>query len=363
MVQQRQALRSERERLAIEARRDPTQPRGTYQKPRVFVKGLESHKYNLNEARAEMLRELPRVFHPKWRSDVPGESTLIHPGQEPFYSQSMHAYFRTVAPGSRNEGHGHQNEALFYILEGHGWEEHDGEEWPWEAGDAVAVHNDCVHWHCNASQTDYATALVLKAKPMWLFFGLEQQGEIGFKPPDLENRGPRTAYAVARRPEDLRGKVKVLKPDMTPWEWTPHGHMRKIAGTGVPLRIKATTAYLQNIPAGSHTGRRWQMADEYVYFAEGSGYSLHWDVAVEIADQFYARIALEPTRWEWKAGDFMWIPPNMVYQHFNTDPVQPVKIITARNTAYEWMGYQEVDLETCPEWETLQAREAAAAAR
>ncbi|MSQ23660.1 MAG: cupin domain-containing protein [Chloroflexi bacterium] len=356
MVQQRQSLRSERERVNISERFG-----GIYQKPRIFVKAVESLKYNLNEVRAQHLAETPRVFSPKRRSEVPGETRLIDPGNEPFYSQSLHIHFRSVAPGSRNEGHGHQNEAMFYILEGNGWEEHDGEEHPWAKGDSVAVHNDCVHWHCNASQTDFAESIVYKAKPMWLFLGMAQQGEIGYKPPDLDKRGPRTPWNVGRRAEDLSGHVKVLKPDMTPWEWNQHGHMRKIAGTGVPLRIKATTAFLQDIPAASHSGKRWDMADNFVYFLEGSGYCLHWDVSVEIADQFYARIALEPTRWEWKAGDFMWIPQNMVYQYFNTDPTQPAKFLTGCNTAFEWMGYQSVDLEPCPEWETLQSQRAVGA--
>lgn len=362
MTQQRQQLRSAREQLMIEAPGQGMARRGG--KPRIFVRAIESHKYNLNEVRAQQRAEVPRVWHPKPPVDRPGgEFNIIDPGTEPFRSQSLHIHFRSVEPGSRNEGHGHQNEAMFYILQGHGWEEHDGEEHPWEAGDAVAVHNDCVHWHCNASRTEWANSIVYKAKPMWLFLGMNQQGEIGYKPPDLEGRGPRTAWSVGRRPENLQGYKKVLKPADTPWEWTPHGHMRKIAGTGVPLRIKATTAYLQDIPAGSHTGRRWQMADEFIYFLEGSGsgYSLHWDVAVEIADQFYARIALEPTRWEWQAGDFMWIPQNTVFQHFNTDPIQPARFLTGNNTAFEWLGYQPVDLEPCPEWEVLQAREAARA--
>ncbi|MSQ23909.1 MAG: cupin domain-containing protein [Chloroflexi bacterium] len=363
MVQQRQTLRSERERLKMEERGDPTQEHGTYRKPRVFVKGLESLKYNLNEARANMLADIPRVLHPRRMSGIPGENTLIEPGTDPFRSQSLHVYLRTIAPGSRNEGHGHQNEALFYILKGDGWEEHDGVEWPWNEGDVVSIHNDSVHWHCNSSQTEWSESLVFKAKPMWLFMGLEQQGEIGFKPPDLDKRGPRMNYEVARRPEDIQGKVKVIKPDMVPWEWNQHGHMKKMAGTGVPLRVKATTFNIQDIPAGSRTGKRWDMGDQFVYFLEGSGYSLHWDVAVEIADQFYGRQALEPTRWEWKAGDFMWIPTNMVYQHFNTDPTTPAKFVTGYNTAFEWMGYQSVDLEPCPEWEILQAREGAAATK
>ena len=354
MTQQRQQLRSERDQIRIRGDRRPA----TYDKPRVFVRGIESMAYNLNEQRQQLLADVPRVFSPSFKYDTTdsnrvfgeGDHNLLLPDDEPFRSQSLHINLSAGEPGTRNQGHGHQNEAMFYILEGHGWEEHDGQEYPWEAGDVVVVHNDSVHWHCNPTN-DWTLAIVMKAKPMWLFLGMHQQGEIGYVPPDVEQRGPRVEWNVARRPEDLEGRKKILRPGDTPWEWTPHSYTRKIAGTGVPIRLKATTAHLHEIPVGSNTGKRWQMADECVYFTEGSGYSLHWDVAVEIDDQFYARVALEPTRWEWKAGDFMWVPQNMVFQHFNSDPAKPAKFLSGSNTAFEWLGYQSVDLEPCPEWQ------------
>lgn len=335
-------LRSQREGLKIEHHEDGMR------RVRTWVRAVEG-RYNLNDLRTKRLAEVPRVFTKKPKIAEEGDHTIFEPGDEPFRTQSLDIHFVELAPGSRNSGHGHQNEAMFYILEGEGWEEHDGQEYSWTKGDTVAVHNDCVHWHCNASQTDWAIAIVYKAKAMWLFLGMVQQGEIGYRPPDDDRFEPGVEWAIGRRSQDV-GLKKVLKPGDTPWEWTPHGYMRRIAGPDVPLRIKATTAHLQEIPPGSQTGKRWQMADECIQFLEGSGYSLHWDVAAEIGDKFYARIAKEPSRWEWKAGDSMWIPQNAVFQHFNSDPSRPVKLITAHNTAFEWLGYQAVDLDPCPEW-------------
>ena len=59
-----------------------------------------------------------------------------------------------------NRGHGHQNEALFYILEGRGYEIHDGQRYDWSAGDLVLVHTDSVHRHYNPYD-ERATALVM----------------------------------------------------------------------------------------------------------------------------------------------------------------------------------------------------------
>ena len=96
--------------------------------------------------------------------------------------------------------------------------------------------------------------------------------------------GPRTEWAVARAPED-EAIPKVLTPKDTAWEWTEHGYMRQLAGDGVPLRIKATDAYLQEIPAGSRSGKRWQMGDQVIYVIEGQGYDLDFESAPEWAAQ------------------------------------------------------------------------------
>jgi hypothetical protein len=258
----------------------------------------------------------------------------------------------TLEPGQRNEGHGHQNEAFFYILEGgRGFEMHDGIRYDWQVGDAVAVHNDCVHWHNNAEPDKRMVAIVMKAKPMWLFLGLWQQGQLGTGPSDDDRRwGPRTEWAVARAPEDA-AIPKVLTPNDTPWEWTPNGHIRQLAGDGVPLRIKATDAYLHEIPAGSRSGKRWQMGDQAIYVIDGEGYDLHWDVDVEIADQYYARIEKEPTRWDWKAGNVIWVPQNTVVQHFNSNPDKPVTLLVGSNRIFKKIGYsRSVDLEEAPEY-------------
>ena len=60
---------------------------------------------------------------------------------------------RSTAPGGRSQKHGHVNEAAFYILDGVGYEIHDGVRYDWKAGDIAIVHNNCVHQHFNASPT------------------------------------------------------------------------------------------------------------------------------------------------------------------------------------------------------------------
>ena len=322
-----------------------------YEKERIYVRQVGSMRYTLTEERRERLQSVPRVFTPSLGEGTSENWKIIDPGDETFRTQSLHVHFVTVQPNGRNDGHGHQNEALFYVLQGHGYELHDGQRYEWQQGDCVAVHNDCVHWHNNPDPNERAICLVMKPKPLALFLGLWQQGKIGTKPADEENWEAPMEW-LAARPEGDELLPKVMKADATPFVWTEMGYVRQLAGPGVPLRIKGVDAYLQEIPGGSRSGKRWQMADECVYVLEGEGYELHWDVEAEITDRYYARVAKKPTRWEWKKGDVIWVPQNQVVQRFNTDPSKPAKIIASQNGMFKHLGYSRaVYFENAPEFD------------
>src|SRR5216684_4520747 len=64
----------------------------------------------------------------------------IGPGDDPFLTQSLQVHFVELFPGGENRGHGHQNEACFYILEGEGYEIHDGVRYEWQKDDFAIVH-------------------------------------------------------------------------------------------------------------------------------------------------------------------------------------------------------------------------------
>ena len=340
-------------------------PPPRYDKPRVFVKSVASETYSLCEARRQRLSSVPRVIRKDYRDYLDGkarEKNIISPADDPFVTQSLQAHFVTLAPGARDKGHGHQNEAFFYILEGRGFDMHDGVRYDWEKGDAVAVHNDSVHWHNNEDPDRGVVILVMKAKPLWLFLGLHQQGPLGTSPSPGDDRwGPSIEWPVIRDPEDLRLK-KTIKPNDTPWQTGPHGRVRLLADPSVPLRVKAIDVQLQEIAPGSRSGRQWQVADEIFYVLEGRGYDLHWDVEVEITDKYYARIAKEPSRWEWHAGDMVYIPHNTIHQHFNAAPAHPVRLICGSNRMYRQIGYSRVEqLENAPDFDSLQESAPAAA--
>src|SRR5262249_10367152 len=137
-----------------------------------FVRGMVGH-YQLKDE-LKRLRDLPRVR--KGRDirfgDGPQNYSRNYVEPKEGMTQTLHIHLEEYAPGSKSQKHGHVNEAAFYILDGHGYEIHDGVRYDWGPGDIAIVHNNCVHQHFNADPKKPARALVLKSKPMYLFMNM-----------------------------------------------------------------------------------------------------------------------------------------------------------------------------------------------
>lgn len=157
---------------------------------RVFVRGMVNGQYGLEDER-QRIRNFPRVIKAK---DIPWEGgpvqfskTIVDPESNP--SQMLFVHMDVLAPGGKSQKHGHQNEALFYVLDGEGYEIHDGERYDWEAGDVMVVHNECVHQHFNADPDKPARTVIIKTKPLFMFMNLITQRTVEKSP-----AGPDTGY-------------------------------------------------------------------------------------------------------------------------------------------------------------------------
>jgi quercetin dioxygenase-like cupin family protein len=318
-------------------------------KGRVFLRGMTSEQYGLKEFRRAQL-DAPRV-----RGDdvVVDDAKLGHsgdskdsrtwwrigPGDDPFLTQNIQVHFVELPPGKSNKGHGHQNEAAFYILEGRGYEIHDDQRYDWKQGDLVFVHTDSVHRHFNP-YGEKAVALVMKAKCTWMFMGLIQQGRGG--PIDRPDEfGEREDWSRIWTPGVLDRK-KVITSEDGHWETTPLGHVRVMnSASQTDHRQFSVDVYEQKIPSGSRSGKYWKMADEILYVLDGEGYSLHWEVEAEIAERYYARIAKTPTRHPIRRGDTLYIPQNTIAQHFSSDGT-PLHLLSVQNRVFKHLGYDKV---------------------
>src|SRR4051812_12329373 len=169
-------------------------------KDRVFVRAIQGN-YGLKEELTR-LRAMPRVRKGNLIKFVDGPQCFSRHYVEPKdgITQLFHLHLEEYAPGGKSQKHGHVNEAAFYILDGAGYEIHDGIRYDWKAGDVAIVHMNCVHQHFNADPDKPARALVLKPKPLIMFMNmLFQQSVIprpkeaatpageGYQPRNLED--------------------------------------------------------------------------------------------------------------------------------------------------------------------------------
>jgi quercetin dioxygenase-like cupin family protein len=316
---------------------------------RVFLRGMSSEQYGLKEFRRAQL-EAPRIRNDEVVVDDAsvghsGDSKdsrtwwRVGPGDDPFLTQNLQVHFVEIPAGKSNHGHGHQNEAVFYILRGSGYEIHDDERYDWEQGDLVVVHTDSVHRHFNDGD-ETAKALVMKAKSTWMYFGLIQQGRSG--PVDDEERfGSREEWGRVWTP-GVADRIKVVKSADTVWETTRDGKVRVLCSKDTPnVRVFSVDVYEQEIAPGSRSAKHLHMADEVAYVVSGSGESLQWEVAAEIAERYYARVAQEPTSHDFRADDTVYVPQNHVHQYVNTGD-EPLRLVVVQNRLIKYLGYDNV---------------------
>jgi quercetin dioxygenase-like cupin family protein len=147
-------------------------------------------------------------------------------------------------------------------------------------------------------------------------------------------------------------RKKIVHPEEMPWEMSRQGILKHLLNERMNTRMETVDAYMQIVPPGSRSGKHRHLAEECVYVLEGRGYDLHQDCDVEITDTYHWKAQEEVKRYEWEAGDVIYIPPNTIHQHFNADPERPVRLISAMNRIYKQVGLNDLEqLEDAPEYD------------
>ena len=147
-------------------------------------------------------------------------------------------------------------------------------------------------------------------------------------------------------------RKKLVHPEDMPWEMARQGLLKHLLNEQMNTRMETVDAYMQVIPPGSCSGRHRHLAEECLYVLEGRGYDQHQDCDVEITDTYHWKPQDEVKRYEWEAGDVIYIPPNTIHQHFNADPERPVRLISVINRIYKKFGLNDLEqLEDAPEYD------------
>ena len=94
---------------------------------------------------------------------------IVHPDTVTA-AKDIWVYFQEIPAGSRSGQHRHAAEELVLVLEGRGYDIHDGKRWNWEEGDLICIPSLTTHQHFNLGD---GRALLLSSIPsIYLHLGL-----------------------------------------------------------------------------------------------------------------------------------------------------------------------------------------------
>jgi quercetin dioxygenase-like cupin family protein len=143
-----------------------------------------------------------------------------------------------------------------------------------------------------------------------------------------------------------------VHPDEMVWEMSRQGLLKHLLNAQMNTRMETVDAYMQVIPPGSRSGRHRHLAEECLYVVEGHGYDMHQDCDVEITDTYHWKPQDDVKKFEWEAGDVIYIPPCTIHQHFNADPKHPARLISCINRIYKNSGLNDLEqIEDAPEYD------------
>ena len=129
------------------------------------------------------------------------------------------------------------------------------------------------------------------------------------------------------------------------------GLLKHLLNEQMNTRMETVDAYMQVIPPASRSGKHRHLAEECLYVLEGRGYDLHQDCDVEITDSYAWKPQAEIKRFEWEAGDVIYVPPCTIHQHFNADLARPARLISCTNRIYKNCGLNDLEqIEDAPEY-------------
>lgn len=111
---------------------------------------------------------------------------MVHPDTETA-TKDLWVYFQEIPPGSRSGQHRHASEEQILVLEGRGYDVHDGERWDWQQSDLICIPAMTTHQHFNRGES---RALLLSSMPsVYMHLGLGGIEQIEDAPEYAEKGG------------------------------------------------------------------------------------------------------------------------------------------------------------------------------
>jgi gentisate 1,2-dioxygenase len=367
----------------LERRREP--------EPIVYDRYLEEH-WQKRDSEKKYFAKLPRVLkydETPWTQGAMAYHKVysrlnLEPAENLSPLHSMAVLEQVMFPGKKSGRHRHYMEAIFYILEGEGYEVHDGIRYDWEPGDIMCVPTYCDHQHFNIYSEVGARLFYSIPKVFWLLglYSIEQielhqdynipenaqriygpnKKLAGYKTPEgLEFRygvdeelsrvmeEQKAALGLEEDPRDTYEEYMKLTFDQTawrrqcphvvkagdlPWEDTRMGRIKYLVHPKVPSGLLLYEAFVQEIPPGGRTGKHRHVSEEVHKILGGKGYDIQ-----------------DGVRWDWEEEDVVCVPVNTAHQHFNADPDKPALFLSYQSRLYHFLGHGGYEhMEDAPEY-------------
>jgi quercetin dioxygenase-like cupin family protein len=142
-------------------------------------------------------------------------------------------------------------------------------------------------------------------------------------------------------------RLNVIGSRDMPFEHSADGLIKHLVHGRMNTKECCVEAYMQFLKAGERSGKHRHMWEEVIFVVEGAGYDLHWDLKFDCLEAFEWDWAEEPRRFEWKRGDFIYVPPFTIHQHFSGE--EETRLIVISNRIVKAMGFDWFDqLENAP---------------
>ncbi len=151
---------------------------------------------------------------------------------------------------------------------------------------------------------------------------------------------------------EYRTRKQVVKAADMPFENSPDGLLKHMVHEKLNTTECCLDIYMQFIPPGGRSGKARRLPEQVFYVVEGRGYDLHWDVKFEVGERFEWNWEDEPKRYDWRRGDFVFVPAYTIQQHFNADADNEARIIMITNRIFKAMGLNWIEqIENAPTYD------------
>jgi quercetin dioxygenase-like cupin family protein len=246
--------------------------------------------------------------------------------------RNVQLHIHRLLPGAHTEEHRH-SERVYHVLNGEGYSIIDGQRHDWGPHDSIHIQNAAWHQHFNSNPDKPAHFAVGSATPILEHFSphaMVYKGDsFSDLPEDYQPEHPFTGERVAipliggqkwmssvqlhargklaeREKQRLLSRVFMKASDAV-IERSEHKGDFKVGlvdeSLGFDNRILAM--FVHQLPPSAHTETH-KHGEAIVYVLRGRGYSL-----------------VDGVRFDWQAGDCIFVQPGSWHQHFNLDPDRP----------------------------------------